>query len=162
VSKAKRLQSVPPANRSPQELLLWVQDQAQQSSAICNEAKQHYERLQKYHQTIAELVGEMVTLSQSSGNDEAIAELADAAGEVISAVMAINSDALPSSDAVAIEVAEKELFGDDLDQINREFHGAKDRFLAAYNKHKDRLGLSTRDQVSKMTGINPRYISEFQ
>jgi len=163
VSEVNKLQSIPPTNLSPEEILVWIKNQAEKTSAMCDEARQHWERLQNYHKNVAELMSELVALEKKQGdNRDAIQEIAEAAEEVFEAIIAVNTDRMISNEAVEIGEAERELLGDENSEIDRQYEASRQKFLRAYNSYKSKLGLSNRDEVAKLTGINARYISEIE
>ena len=77
-------------------------------------------------------------------------------------INAINNGSTISAEAVKIDDAEREIFGETLHDVDREYNASSERFLKVYLFHKSRLGLTTRDAVSRLTGINSRYISEIE
>jgi DNA-binding XRE family transcriptional regulator len=85
-------------------------------------------------------------------------------GEVLNAMEALRTSNLSMSESsLDIDEVEKSIVSrDEAKTADDQFKNDIRRFLEKYNRFKDRLGLKTQHDVSKLTGIDRRQVSRIE
>jgi len=162
MNKDNSLSLVPPETLNPSEIFQWAKLVFKTSAERFRGAEEYFEAMRKYHSDLGDLMGQLTKLRKNK-SPKAIEEakaIAEVTSEIIEAIEELHSQQFVSGDSVSIDDLITELVGSRPGRETvTEVENDVKQFLASYFKLKAKLGLETQEDVSKVTGIDRRYIS---
>lgn len=157
-----KLAAISPDTLDLAQLTEWVKNQAAASAAICAEAEAFYKKLKRHHANIAELMAESNRLrKEDPSNVEEMRNIAETIQEVVEAMSHL-TEGTPLEFLSADDGEKEFLSSADGKEAQDQADRSKKKFLQAYIKHKDRLGLVTQQDVAHLTGLDRRYVSSIE
>ncbi|WP_413582387.1 helix-turn-helix domain-containing protein [Bdellovibrio sp. HCB288] len=160
------LKLVKPEEINPENVYAYIMQAASETSKKCEEAKAFFDFMQNQHKAIASLMEEAESLrvkKAETGLDEdevdELNNILDTAVEIMESINRVRSRKTIAEDSMSIDDIDQQL---ELKDSSVEEKNFSSKFLTAYLKHKNRLGLKTQEDVAELTGLDRRYISNIE
>ena len=145
-------------------LIEWSKNAAVAAHEKCSEVEAYFNAMKRHYGNITQLLARMQVLREEEApeNGEEAQEIVDTLMEVIEAMEALMSERIDDG-GVALQDDEKAILETPSGkEAAKQLEAEGKAFREAYFHHKARLGLTTQEDVGKLTGINRRHISAIE